>query len=551
MKRHLPTSIEELRGLRARGLVRVSTERQADGAGPDTQREREVAFAERSGLAFDGTWYEDHKSGSKAAARPDFQRMVRDAEAGRFDVLMVYDTSRFGRNRREVAMYEQRLHEAGVVVAYALNGVVSNDPTQQMLLAVNQTSDGEWLRVHRERLFMAYAKRFAAAKWSGTAPLGYRMGYESTWDAARQVSVPVETGRLVPDTVERTRDDGATYTNAELVATIGELYATGRMGARPMAAHLNAEGYRTVSGGLFSGGSIRHILENPAYNGWTTRHQRQDKRRHGEAPSEPVLTHEPLWDDRLWRAIQKARKRAHRGGVNGGRKVNTYPFRRLVLCDRCGRRMYGESHAHKGEVPTLGYGCIVAREQKACDQRFIQNATIEAIVTEALTAVSGHEVADWGSIAEALTIEADAQGLRPQRQLDVARIERQLAAAKDLRLMGELSHEEYLSRTRALRAQLDADIPEGTITAEGLARAAERFDDLARLWVAATPGERASIAQALFEEVRVRDGRVVSVRLADPTFAHRFAAYSAAADEVPPDGLEPPTQALGRPRSVH
>ena len=45
-----------------------------------------------------------------------------------------------------------------------------------------------------------------------------------------------QTGRLLPDTRPRPRiGHGKTYTNAELVRTIGELYASGRFGARALA----------------------------------------------------------------------------------------------------------------------------------------------------------------------------------------------------------------------------------------------------------------------------------------------------------------------------
>ncbi len=392
-------------------------------------------------------------------------------------------------------------------------------------------------------------KRFARGKWSGSPPLGYRMGYEEKWNPDKDAREAVETGLLVADHRPRERDDGAPYTNAELALMIGELYATGRMGARPLAAHLNARGYGNAKGRPFSGGSIRHIIENPAYNGWTTWHQRVDKRRPGEPPTAPARTHEALWSDELWAKVQSVRARAHHG-ANCGQLRNTYTFRRLVVCDRCGRRMYGESHAHKNQRPDLYYGCIVAREQKACDQRGVRQVGMEGQVAQWLDGVSGHDFDEWGSVEAALAQEAET--VVPTRQIDSERIQRQLAAAKHLYSLGDMTPEEYTVRTRSLKAQLNEDVPVGGMSAETLSRAAARFDDLARLWLAATAEERADIAQALFEEVRVRDRSIVSVRLADETLLPVVARYVAATTTgAPPDGLEPPTPALGRLRSVH
>ncbi len=78
----------------------------------------DTSGADPGAEGFDGAFYTDFVSGSTAAKRPQFQRMIADAEAGAFDVLLVYDTSRFARERREAATYELRLHKAGVVVVY-------------------------------------------------------------------------------------------------------------------------------------------------------------------------------------------------------------------------------------------------------------------------------------------------------------------------------------------------------------------------------------------------------------------------------------------------
>ena len=48
-------------------------------------------------------------SGKDTLRRSDFARMVTDAEAGAFDVLLVYDTSRFARNIEDAYTYRRRL----------------------------------------------------------------------------------------------------------------------------------------------------------------------------------------------------------------------------------------------------------------------------------------------------------------------------------------------------------------------------------------------------------------------------------------------------------
>ncbi len=226
------------------GLVRESTKKQGENSGPIVQRSAAYAYASRWGLelaevenadpgaeGFDGAFYTDFVSGSKASRRPQFQRMIADAEAGAFDVLLVYDTSRFARERREAAIYEQRLHEAGVIVVYIeTNDLSSAD--QQVGQAVHSALSHEFLTLHGGKVQKAYrVKRYELGKWSGTVPIGYRMSYETVYNKVKGGSELVETGKLVLDTEPQPRIGfGSTYTRADLVRLIGETYATGILG---------------------------------------------------------------------------------------------------------------------------------------------------------------------------------------------------------------------------------------------------------------------------------------------------------------------------------
>src|SRR4051794_29611259 len=89
---------EDLAERRWAGYVRESTRGQADRYGPDIQRAEQRRFADRYGLVATGREYLDLVSGKDTIRRSDFLQMLADAEVGAFDVLLVYDTSRFARN---------------------------------------------------------------------------------------------------------------------------------------------------------------------------------------------------------------------------------------------------------------------------------------------------------------------------------------------------------------------------------------------------------------------------------------------------------------------
>jgi DNA invertase Pin-like site-specific DNA recombinase len=555
MKRALPRTFEELGGLRARGIVRVSTKKQGENSGPMVQRHAAVEFATQWSIdlpavpdpdpgreGFDGAFYTDFVSGSKASRRPEFQRMISDAERGAFDVLLVYDTSRFARERREAAIYEQRLHEAGVVVVYIETRDLSS-ADQQVGQAVHAALSHEFLTLHGGKVQKAYREqRFALGKWSGTVPIGYRMSYETVYNRGKGGSELVETGILVPDTEPQPRVGfGETYTRADLVRLIGETYATGRLGFRPLAAHMNLLGYRNNQGEPLSGNAIRVIVSNAVYVGRLGWHKRPDKERkaHNFHDTEwKQGEHVPIWGESLWESILAARQRAFRGS-NGGKLHNIYPFRRLAICDRCGANLYGEAHQRAaGCEPVLYMACTTQRERHDCDQRAVRSARLEDQVGEWLTTLV--IPADWRVDIERLQ-RREAQVQRPA--VDTARIERQLANLRELFALADITRDEYVGRKRALMASLNGGAAQPTYSEAVLVRAARILADLGNLWSKATPTERAEIAASLFGEVRVRDDQIVKARLAHPDYLPLIASATARSmvSVARPEGFEPPT----------
>lgn len=254
------------------------------------------------------------------------------------------------------------------------------------------------------------------------------------------------------------------------------------------------------------------IVSNRVYIGQIGWHKRPDKERKAHAFHATEWRqgpHEPLWSETLWASIQAVRQRAFRGS-NGGKVHNVYPFRRLMVCDRCGARLYGEAHrSAKAREAVLYMACITQRERHACDQRAVRSGHLEDQVGEWLATL---EIpADWRADIERLQ-RREAQVVRPV--VDTARIERQLANLRDLFAEADITREEYVSRKRALMVSLNGGLPPPSYSEAVLVRAARLLSDLGELWAKATPTERAEIAAGLFAEVRVRDDRIVGARLA-------------------------------------
>ncbi|QDT76024.1 recombinase family protein [Lacipirellula limnantheis] len=84
--------------LRAVGYCRTSGEAQRDNTSIPNQKQSIERFAGYQNWKFLKHYVDECKSGSKIAGRTDFQKMMRDAATGKFDILVVYDITRFGRD---------------------------------------------------------------------------------------------------------------------------------------------------------------------------------------------------------------------------------------------------------------------------------------------------------------------------------------------------------------------------------------------------------------------------------------------------------------------
>ncbi|HSZ04755.1 MAG TPA: recombinase family protein [Solirubrobacteraceae bacterium] len=96
---------------RAAAYVRESAEEQGQGFSPDAQRQAIASFATENTLELIGEYCDFHSGWRKSEGRPAFQRLMADAADGKFDMVLVYHTSRFARNQVEARRYKQLLRE--------------------------------------------------------------------------------------------------------------------------------------------------------------------------------------------------------------------------------------------------------------------------------------------------------------------------------------------------------------------------------------------------------------------------------------------------------
>jgi DNA invertase Pin-like site-specific DNA recombinase len=114
---------------RAVAYIRESTEEQGQGFSPDAQREAIRKFCAENDLQLVGEYCDFHSGWKKAEGRPHFRRLMADAADCRFDVVLVYHTSRFARNQVEARSYKQMLRQRLGIKVISVTQPLGDDPS--------------------------------------------------------------------------------------------------------------------------------------------------------------------------------------------------------------------------------------------------------------------------------------------------------------------------------------------------------------------------------------------------------------------------------------
>src|SRR4051794_16764058 len=120
---------DESRKARAVAYVRESTEEQGKGFSPDAQREAIRRFADENELELVDDYTDFHSGWKHADARTEFQRLMTDAAERRFEVVLVYHTSRFARNQSEARRYKALLRDRLGIRVVSVTQPIGDDPS--------------------------------------------------------------------------------------------------------------------------------------------------------------------------------------------------------------------------------------------------------------------------------------------------------------------------------------------------------------------------------------------------------------------------------------
>ena len=153
---------------------RISTDEERQPFSLDAQQERLAAY-----VAVQPGWvlarsYSDRMSG-KRLDRPGLQQALRDARAGRYDLLLVFKVDRLARSTGGLAKVLEELDAAGVAFRSASEPFDTATAAGRMMMQMLGVSAEFEREMIVERTRMGLARKAARGEWTGgTPPFGDR-----------------------------------------------------------------------------------------------------------------------------------------------------------------------------------------------------------------------------------------------------------------------------------------------------------------------------------------------------------------------------------------
>ncbi|HMV65388.1 MAG TPA: recombinase family protein, partial [Myxococcota bacterium] len=294
--------------------------------------------------------------------RPAFQDMIAAAkETPRaFDVILMWELSRFARNREHASFYKNLLRKRGVTIA-SLHERVEDSAQGRLMEGFIEAMDQYYSENLAQDTKRGMIRKVKQGEWvGGSIPYGYRV--------------------LRPEGRQREAKMVLNEAEAPLVRRIFADAARG-VGAATIARVLNREGVTTRKGRKWTNDVVLYLLRNRAYLG----ELRWGKADDGSGDPAVLVpnAHEALVDAETFERIEGLIAERVVEKVSPRRLGGDYLLSGLLRCGHCGYAFIGHS-AKSGKVHY--YGCQTKMKSGAdqCPAVLLNRDAMEAAVVEHL-----------------------------------------------------------------------------------------------------------------------------------------------------------------------
>lgn len=347
--------------------IRVSTDDQLE-LSPESQLAEIQSYCAKENIVLPEELIfieRDGKSGRKSKNRDAFQAMIAVArqKPRPFDVLLLWEFSRFARNQDESTFYKSILRKKLGIDVISVKEPIPQGMYGRLIEMIIEWQDEFYSVNLSAEVSRSMRLKASRGQYNGRVPLGY---------CKPPGAVPV----IIPE-------------EAHIVRTIFTLYTAG-YDKNYIIRYLNDSGFRTRTGKKFDADGVNYILENPFYIGkirWNRRQSSGTSKYRNE--SEWIIAdsfHEPIIDADTWQRAQERIRQsrlthlAYAHPVSHGR----HWLSGMVKCSVCGKSLSFKagSKNHSGGFQCLGY-----RRGEHAGSQYISEKKLTSAVLESLHGV--------------------------------------------------------------------------------------------------------------------------------------------------------------------
>lgn len=309
---------------------RVSTDKEDQLNSLDAQKRFFTEYAQRANVNLVRLYADEGISGTKIKNRKEFLRMMKDAESGLFQMVVVKDISRFARNTVDLLQSVRKLKALGIETQFLTANMTSMGNSEFVLTIFGAIAQEESANTSKR---VKFGKKLNAEK--GRVP-NLVFGYDKT---------PGDYFHLTINEEE-----------AAAIRQVFKWYTEEGHGASRIARMLNDQGVRTKRNNRWSQTTICNILTNELYTGKVINGKEEvadflTGRRTERAASDWIVVDNPslrIIDPAVFeKAQQILQERRDSFHLKKERHSNQHLFSTLIKCKECGWSFRRTSRTYK------------------------------------------------------------------------------------------------------------------------------------------------------------------------------------------------------------
>ncbi|MCM1136734.1 MAG: recombinase family protein [Clostridium sp.] len=298
---------------------RVSTDKTDQLNSLENQKKFFTEYAEKNKYNLVRMYADEGISGTKTKNRKEFQRLMRDAESGLFQVVVVKDISRLARNTVDLLNSVRKLEELNIKTVFLNTNMESLGDSEFVLTIFGALAQEESANMSKR---VKFGKKINAE--SGRVP-NFVYGYDKTIGDYFNLTINKKESAIVQE--------------------IFEWYVKDGYGAAKIANMLNEQGLKTKRGCRWSQNAICRILTNEIYTGKIVNGKQEVSnfltgKRNDKEEADWIVVEKPELQIISREQFDKAQAILHSRydtfKINGKRDSSKHLFSTLIRCKECG-----------------------------------------------------------------------------------------------------------------------------------------------------------------------------------------------------------------------